>query len=346
MKLIPNFPLKEYNTFAIEATAAYHIDLESVADAKLLVRDEYFRTIPFLIMGGGSNLLFVGDFKGAVVHYSGSALEVLREDDEEVILQVGAGHLWHDLVLQTAKQGLWGVENLVLIPGDAGAAAVQNIGAYGREICDVLEAVHTIDLRTGEERRMTTDECDYSYRYSIFKSPEMAPVLVTAIELRLSKTPKPCLTYKGLQGLASETALTPLLIAERVMQIRKSKLPNPKEIPNAGSFFTNPILREEEFKPLQEQHPEVPFYKMEKGYKVPAAWLIERVGYKGYRNEKVGTYELQPLVLINHGGAEANEVVAFAEEIQDKVREQYGIALVPEVRYVRSAEQYSIKELS
>lgn len=346
MTILPNFQLKDHNTLSLSSVAAYLVDLTSVQDALILASDEYFRSIPFVFIGGGSNLLFAGDFKGAVIHYSGKEIEILDDSDTAVIIKVGAGYNWHQLVMECVEKGLWGIENLALIPGEAGAAAVQNIGAYGREVCEVLAAVHVVDLLKGETRRMLPSECNFGYRHSIFKEEGQGHLLVTDIELRLSKEPAPCLAYAGLKGLREEPSLTPLQVANTVIQIRESKLPDPRLIPNAGSFFMNPIIDGAHFSLLQTNYPTMPHYKVEEGYKIPAAWLIEQIGYKGHRVGDVGTYKHQPLVIVNHGQAEAHEIIAFAEEIQSKIQEEFGIAIHPEVRYIRSVLQYSLNQLS
>lgn len=347
MRITQDQPLKDHNTLGLDVRAAYFITVESEEDARTLARDEYFRTMPFITIGAGSNLLFNGDFKGAVLHYSGDSVSILSEDDEAVTLRIEAGKCWHELVTETAAKGWWGIENLALIPGDTGAAAVQNIGAYGAEICDVLETIHYVDLRTGEVHHLPASEAKYAYRHSIFKEPEMASAIVTAIDLRLSKVARPRLEYKGLSSLRDREGLTPTQVAEEVTRIRESKLPDPREIPNAGSFFMNPFVTSECFEKLQAEYPEIPHYVVEEGrsYKIPAAWLIEQVGMRGYRNETVGTYERQPLVLINHSHGTSADIRRLADLIIAKVSEKFGITLHPEVRYVRSILMSSLNQM-
>lgn len=347
MRITQDQPLKDYNTLGLDVRATFFITIESVEDARTLARDEYFRTIPFLSIGRGSNLLFNGDFKGAILHYTGDSVTTLSEDVEEVRLHVEAGKRWHDLVMETATKGWWGLENLALIPGDAGAAAVQNIGAYGAEICDVLETIHYVDLRDGSKHELPAVEAKYSYRHSVFKEAEMASALVTAIDLRLSKVARPRLEYRGLSELRDRKALTPTDVAEEVIRIREAKLPDPREIPNAGSFFMNPFVTSERFEELQAEYPEIPHYVVEEGksYKIPAAWLIEQVGMRGYRNETVGTYDRQPLVLINHSHGTSADIRRLADLITAKVQEKFGITLHPEVRYIRSVLMSSINQM-
>ena len=347
MHITQDQPLKEHNTFGLDVRAAFFITLESEEDVRTLARDEYFRTMPFITIGEGSNLLFNGDFKGAVLRYTGSDVTIVSEDDSSVRLRVEAGKQWHELVTETTKKGWWGIENLALIPGDCGAAAVQNIGAYGAEICDVLDTIHYVDLRDGSTHELPASEAKYSYRHSIFKEETMVSAVVTAIKLKLSKVPKPRLEYKGLSGLREEQDLTPARVAEEVIAIRQSKLPDPADLPNAGSFFMNPFVTTEKLEKLQIEYPDVPHYDSEDGtrHKIPAAWLIQQVGMKGYRNGKVGTYDKQPLVLINHSHGESADIRRLADLIIAKVNERFGIEIRPEVRYVRSILMRSVNQM-
>ena len=346
MKIYEGHSLLSHNTFAVEATAVYFIEVESEEDARTLSRDEYFRTLPFIAIGGGSNLLFQGDFKGAVLHYAPQRVTTLEEDDQKVRLFVEGGKEWHALVMEVSRRGLWGIENLALIPGECGPAAVQNIGAYGREIKDVLRSIRYVDLRSGETHILPAGEAGYRYRHSIFKEPEMAHALVTGIEIELSKAFSPEISYKGLSGLRDKEELTPLDVAEEVIRIRRDKLPDPADYPNAGSFFMNPFVSKETFEALASEYPEAPHFIGEDGrVKVPAAWLIQTAGLKGYREGKVGTYPRQPLVIVNYGGATAKEIADFSAFVQEGVKEKFGIEIKPEVRFVRSGAQHSIQEL-
>ncbi|MBR8807183.1 UDP-N-acetylmuramate dehydrogenase [Porphyromonas levii] len=344
MKIEQGFELKALNTFAMACKASYYIEVETKEDALKLSRDEYFRTLPMMIKGGGSNLLFVGDFRGAVLHYSGQSMIVVEEDSTSVLYRIEAGKNWHELVMECAENGLWGIENLALIPGEVGASAVQNIGAYGAEASQVIEQVHSINLETGEEHTWSNADCHYAYRYSIFKEEAQQFHLIYAVDIRLSKVAKPNLDYSGLQSLSSETNLTPLMVANKVIEVRESKLPDPQELPNGGSFFMNPIVNRQTFTHLLLDNPSMPHYIIsEQEYKIPAAWLIEQCGLKGYREGNVGTYPKQPLVIVNYGGAYSHEVVDFAEMIIRTVREKFGIELHPEVRFVKSGTQGSLR---
>ncbi len=345
MIITPNHRLTKNNTLALDIQAAYYIELESLNDVQTLSRDEYFRSLPFITIGGGSNLLFVGDFKGAVLRYTPSEVRTIHEDATTVTLLVDAGKCWHDLVLACADKGLWGIENLALIPGDTGAAAVQNIGAYGREIKDVIRAVHYTDLRTGDSIRVEASEIGYDYRDSIFKNPDLAYALITGVELELSKVPTPMLEYHGLSDLKRRDDLTPRVVADFVIGIREQKLPDPSRLPNAGSFFKNPIITTEAFEALQKKYQDLPHYSTASGVKIPAAWLIQQAGLKGVRKGNVGTYPNQPLVLVNYGGASPREVVDFSKKVQEAVHREFGIEISPEVRFVRSIESKAIDTL-
>lgn len=350
MKILPNHSLLTRNTFALDVRTVFYIQVDSIEDAVLLSTDEYFRTLPFLAVGAGSKLLFVGDFKGAVLHYTGSQVRTLSEDAKTRTIGVGAAKKWEDLVLETAGEGLWGLENLALIPGEVGGSTVQNVGAYGAEIKDVLVAVTYVDLIDGTIHRITNEECHFGYRHSIFKEKEMESALICEVELCLSKEAAPNLHYKGLQDLEGRADLTPLEVANKVIELRRAKLPYPSEIPNAGSFFLNPVITPEHFADLHEKYPDMPHYDTvdlegKAGVKVPAAWLIEQCGMKGYTQGKVGTYAHQPLVIVNHGGASSRDIVELSEHIQKSVHDRFGISLHPEVHFIRSVEYHSVEEM-
>lgn len=344
MKIEQGFELKELNTFAMNCKASYYIEVESKEDAIKLSKDEYFRTLPIMIKGGGSNLLFVGDFRGAVLHYSGKSVEIIEEDETSVLYRVEAGKNWHEFVMECSEKGLWGIENLALIPGEVGASAVQNIGAYGAEASQVIETVHSIDLESGEECAWSNADCHYAYRYSTFKDADQQFHLIFAVDIRLSKVARPNLGYSGLQDLESINDITPLMVAKKVIEIREKKLPDPALLPNGGSFFMNPIVDRQTFTHLLLDNPSMPHYILsEKEYKIPAAWLIEQCGLKGFREGNVGTYPKQPLVIVNYGGAYSHEVVDFSNMIISTVKDKFGIELHPEVRFVRSGAQDSLR---
>lgn len=338
MQILPDFDLKSHNTFSISAKASYYITCENIEDLQKLSRDEYFRSRPYIVIGGGSNLLFVEDYVGSVVRYTEDAWHIIDESQEHLTIRVAAGKRWHDLVIETAEKGYWGLENLALIPGDTGAAAVQNIGAYGVEIQQVLKSVHTVDLRDGSLRTFSNSECQYDYRHSIFKAKDMGHYVIYAVELTLSKTPNPKLSYAGLQELEACAELTPMTVANHVISIRESKLPDHNKLPNAGSFFMNPIVPHTTYSTLIDKYGTVPHYQVGDQYKIPAAWLIEQCGYKGKQIGQVGCYSKQPLVIVNYGDATADEIVALSANIQRDVRSKFDIEIHPEVRFVKTLD--------
>lgn len=346
MKIISSHQLKSHNTFAINSQASYYIEIESKEDVQLLHKDEFFRTLPFIILGGGSNMLFIGDFKGAVLHYAGQGIDVIEDNDREQVWRVQAGGNWHELVLKAAGASLWGIENLALIPGEVGAAAVQNIGAYGAEVSQVIRAVHTVDIITGEEVVWQNEEIHYGYRYSIFKDEEMRHLMICAVDICLSKIPVPNLDYADLKALRGRDNLSPTDIVEEVIRIREAKLPDPRILPNAGSFFMNPIVDGATFSALLREYPQMPHYVLsEEAFKIPAAWLIDQSGLKGVREGNVGTYPNQPLVIVNYGTDSGRDILNFSERIQETVHEKFGVWIHPEVRFIISAEQCSINQL-
>lgn len=334
MTIQTDYILTHFNTFRLPAKCKYFITCETVQELKKLSADEYFRTLPFTLIGQGSNLLFTQDFEGALVHMSNNEVEFLSEDNEgNVLIKVGAGKCWDKLVEEVCLQNLWGMENLSLIPGDTGAAAAQNIGAYGVEIESIVKRVHTVNLATGEECIFTRTECDYKYRHSIFKTAPMNYHVIYAVEFLLKRNGCPNLSYfKTLEEGTSPS--TPTDIRNLVIQTRQQKLPDPEVLPNAGSFFTNPVLPADSFKALTEKIPNIPYYAQQDGYKIPAAWLIEQCGYKGKVVGNVGCHKNQPLVIINTGNATGHEIETFSQQIQQEVLDKFGIRLQPEVRTV------------
>lgn len=338
MEILQSYSLREHNTFGIDAQADWFIPFTSVEDLKLLARDEYFQECRFLPIGEGSNLLFLANFHGIVLQSRIQTCERVAETDATVDYLVGSGVRWDDFVAFTCQQGLWGAENLSLIPGQVGASAIQNIGAYGAEASELIQEVHTVHRRTGEIRIFTPDECGYGYRHSYFKEPEGADYIVTHVRYRLSKLPQPRLDYADLRArLAEQTAEpTPEAIRSVVIAIRRAKLPDPAELGNAGSFFMNPVVEASTFASLQAEYPTAPHYLLPDGrVKVPAGWLIDQAGLKGHRLGHAGVYERQALVLVNADGeATGTDIARLAELVQQTVLERFGIQIEPEVRYI------------
>ena len=298
----------------------------------------YFQECRCVPIGEGSNLLFLTNFHGIILFSELRSIELLGEDDQHVDYLVGSGVHWDDFVQQMTDQGLGGIENLSLIPGQVGAAAIQNIGAYGVEICQRIQAVHTFHRRTAQERIFTRDECAYAYRHSLFKEPDYEDYIITHVHLRLDKHPSLQLDYADLRERITQrhSTPTPTDVRREVIAIRESKLPDPKVIGSAGSFFMNPVVEASVYEALREQYPHAPHYPLPDGrIKVPAGWLIDTCGLKGYRLGHAGVYERQALVLINADGqATGQEIARLAEYIQQQVQARFGIHLEPEVRYI------------
>lgn len=339
MNIKEAYSLKAHNTFGIDAQADWFVTYDSLEDLQKLISDEYFQECRLLHIGSGSNLLFLTNYHGIVLQSLITSLqcEVVGDGADSVRLRVGAGMLWDELVAYCVEQGYWGVENLSLIPGTVGAAAIQNIGAYGVEIASVVEAVEAVHRRTGELRTFTKADCHYAYRYSTFKQAEMQDWLVVYVRLSLSQTPRPVLSYAGLEEELSkgDGAQSLQAIREAVIRIRQSKLPATSELGSAGSFFMNPTVEAEVAQRLLQSYPSMPTYPQAGGrVKLSAGWLIDQAGYKGYKRGRAGVYEHQALVLVNLGGATGQEIAQLAEEVQQAVQEKYGIGLEPEVRYI------------
>ena len=290
---------------------------------------------PVLMIGGGSNLLFMGDFKGTVLHSTVSSIEIIGSTDDHVHVKVGAGVIWDDFVAWCTVNGFWGVENLSAIPGEVGASAVQNIGAYGVEAKDVIDTVQTVCLADGSERDFSNGECNYAYRQSIFKNELKGQYAVAYVIYTLSKVPQPRLGYGALeQEVARLGGPTLANIRQAVIAIRESKLPDPKILGNAGSFFMNPVVSEAEFNSIKSNYPDIPSYPAPGGIKVPAGWLIEKTGWKGRSLGPAAVYEKQALVLVNKGGATGADIKRLADTIIEDVKKEFGITLLTEVNYI------------
>ena len=329
-----DYSLLSHNTFGIDVKAACFLEYRSVEELHELIARELI-TMPYLHIGGGSNLLFTKDYPGTVLHSLIGGIEVLSENDEEVVLRVGAGVQWDDFVSYCVEHDWYGVENLSLIPGEVGASAVQNIGAYGVEVKDLITSVETVNIR-GEERVYSVDECGYAYRKSIFKQPEMKEVFITYVCFRLSKKESYTLDYGSIrQELENYPAVTLPVMRRVIIGIRESKLPDPKVTGNAGSFFMNPIVPRVQFEALQQEYPRIPFYELANGtVKIPAGWMIDQCGWKGKALGPAAVHDKQALVLVNRGGAKGSDVIALSDAVRASVRDKFGIDIHPEVNIV------------
>lgn len=337
MKDFTNYSLLPYNTFGMDVKAARFVEYESVDELQGFLTGRQEKDAPLLHVGRGSNLLFVSDYPGTVLHSGIKGIQVVQETEEFVDLRVGAGEVWDNLVDYTVQKGWYGAENLSLIPGEVGASAVQNIGAYGVEAKDLILAVETVAVETGALRVFTNEECHYAYRESIFKKELKGKYIVTYVTYRLQKKPVYHLDYGNirseLQKEGGELSLAGL--RQIIIHIREAKLPDPEKIGNAGSFFMNPIVPVQQFEELLKMYPEMPHYKVdETRVKIPAGWMIDRCGWKGKHLGRAGVHDKQALVLVNLGGATGAEVVRLAEAIVRSVKEKFGITICPEVNFI------------
>ena len=328
------YSLLPYNTFGIDVSASRFLEYASVAELKEYIAQGAVTT-PFLHIGGGSNLLFTKDYDGLILHSRIGGIEVTAEDSQTVSLRVGAGVVWDDFVACCVEHGWYGAENLSLIPGEVGASAVQNIGAYGVEVKDLITAVETVNVQ-GYGRVYSVEECEYAYRSSIFKRPENKSVFVTYVRFRLSKEERYTLDYGTIrQELAKYPAPTLPIVRKVIIEIRESKLPDPKVMGNAGSFFMNPIVAKEKLEALQRDYPRIPYYELPDGrVKIPAGWMIDQCGWKGKSLGPAAVHDKQALVLVNRGGAKGSDSVALSDAVRASVRDKFGIDIHPEVNVI------------
>lgn len=330
--------LKPYNTFGIEATAKYFVEVSSIEQLKEILQNPDYQPIKRLVLGGGSNMLLTKDFDGLVIKMSIKGMEVVKETEENIWIKAGAGVVWHDLVMHCVDQNYAGIENLSLIPGTVGAAPMQNIGAYGIEIKEVFEELEALEIETGEIRTFDKATCNFGYRESIFKHEAKDKYIILNVTFKLSKNPTFHLEYGAIRDTLAEMGVLELgirAISDAVIHIRQSKLPNPAEIGNAGSFFKNPEIPNTQFEALKAQFPTIPSYPVnETTTKVPAGWLIEQAGWKGQRFGNVGVHAKQALVLVNYGGGKGEEIKDLSQKIQASVKEKFGIQLSAEVNFI------------
>lgn len=344
MKVEQNKSLKSLNTFGVEARAKYFSEIRTIGEFKELACDSRFPGEKKLVLGGGSNVLFTGDFDGWVVKNAIPGITVTGETNGEVIVRAGAGEDWHGLVVWSIERNYGGLENLSLIPGLTGAAPIQNIGAYGVEQKDVFHELEAIEIRTGKLVKFNARDCTFGYRDSIFKHELQGQFLITAVSFKLTKLLTPGVSYHfrteyGEVRRTLEEMKVPDLslkaVSDAICSIRRTKLPAPKELGNAGSFFKNPSVSNAQFKTLIAQYPKMPHYPQPDGtVKIPAGWLIEQCGWKGKTVGRAGSHKTQALVLVNFGEATGHEILELSASISKSVNEKFGIALSPEVNVV------------
>ena len=328
-----DFPLRELNSFHVEERAARIIEFDEDNDLDKIF-SEPNRPTEWYVLGGGNNILFTQRYNGTLIHPTGCGITIIDEDDDSVTIEAEAAVEWDDLVEECVERGLWGAENLSLIPGSVGASPVQNIGAYGAEAKDIISRVHYFDTEECRHLSLSGEECQFAYRDSIFKRELKGRAIITSVEFKLSKHPAPNLGYGDL---AAETeargGATLINIREAVCDIRRRKLPDTSKIGNAGSFFKNPIVKEAVAERLKSEYEDMPLYPTADPTKrkLAAGWLIDQSGLKGYRTGNVGVHDRQALVLVNHGGATGEEVMALARYVQQTVAAKFGIDIEAEV---------------
>lgn len=338
MEIKENISLKKYNTFGVEAKARYFVELVSETQIEELFAIKEFKEAQKLFIGCGSNILFTKDYDGWVVKLSIKGNRVVDENEKTVFVESSAGEKWNDFVTYCVEKNFYGVENLSLIPGTVGAAPIQNIGAYGVELKDVFESLEGVMIESGGKKTFSKIECGFGYRDSIFKKKLKNNFLITKVTFKLQKEKQFNLNYRAFQSYlkpGDQEKLTLKELSELVKKIRRDKLPNPKKYGNAGSFFKNPEVDKNKIDVLNERFADLVYFKVENdNYKIPAAWLIEKCGFKGKNIGNVGTFKKQALVIINLGGASGDEIKRFAENIQHSVFKKFGINLTPEVNII------------
>lgn len=334
VKIIENYDLSKLNTFGAPAKARYFAEVSSEEEARELFGSEIFKKEKKLFIGGGSNILFTEDFPGIVVRDNLRGIEIISESEGTARIKAMGGEPWAALVDFCAGRGWWGVENLSLIPGTVGAAPMQNIGAYGAELKNSLYMVEALDVQTGEKKTFHRDECDLGYRTSIFKSSLKGKYFITSVILDLKKHGEANTSYRVLSDYLEEKKITvrgPKDVSDAVAEIRRSKLPDPAKIGNAGSFFKNIFVSEEKLAELLSRFPDMRYFREDGTAKIPAGWLIEQCGWKGKKVGRAGVHDKQALVLVNLGGADGKEIKRLAEMIIRSVEEKFGLRLETEV---------------
>lgn len=333
MKIQQNISLKPYNTFGIHANAKRFVTVNSVKELKKIIASEK----SLFLLGGGSNILLTGDVEKLVIHLNTKGIIVNDFDENEVLITAEAGENWHELVLWCVSQNYGGLENLALIPGNVGTSPIQNIGAYGVEIKAVFQQLEALEIETGKTKIFTNADCNFGYRNSVFKNELKGKYIILNVTFKLTKKNHNInISYGAIKDLLTNKENPSIKeIADAVIAIRQSKLPDPKKIGNSGSFFKNPVISSDLFKELSEKHPEIPHYRIsENEIKIPAGWLIEQCGFKGKRFGDAGVHEKQALVLVNYNNATGKEIYALAQEIQQKVMETFKISLEIEVNVI------------
>jgi UDP-N-acetylmuramate dehydrogenase len=338
MRIFQNISLKPYNTFGIEAKASQFVELNTLEEVQVLCKTFNLSERKLLILGGGSNILLTKDFDGMAIKINLKGIQVLQSDEDTVLIEAMAGEVWHDFVMYCVQNNLGGVENLSLIPGCVGAAPMQNIGAYGAEIKQVFDSLTAVEIASGELVTFTNEQCEFGYRESVFKNKHKGKYIIVSVTFKLNKKPALNHSYGAIQEVLQKAGIAkPGIqdISNAVIEIRKSKLPDPAILGNAGSFFKNPEITIDAFNHLKNQYPDMPGYiTTENTMKVPAGWLIEQCNWKGKMIGNTGAHKNQALVLVNYGAADGNEVLNLAKQIQESVRQKFNIQIQAEVNII------------
>ena len=332
-----NYPLRDYNTFNISVNAKlFHEFKDKISLQKILKRED-LKNENILILGGGSNILFSKNYDGLILKNGILGINIISETNNHVEVEVGAGENWHEFVLWSINNNLSGIENLALIPGLVGASPIQNIGAYGMEVKDTITNVKFIDIKSGIEKSLNNKDCNIEYRSSIFKKELKNKTIITDVTFKLSKTDLNIIKYGAIKSELKSLKEEPSskAICQAVINIRSRKLPNPKELGNSGSFFKNPIITNNKYKQLKKNFPDLVAYKESNTYmKIAAGWLIERAGWKGFKDKNVGVYKNQALVLVNHGNASGQDIIDLSKKIQESIFQKFQIEILPEVNII------------
>ncbi len=335
-EILQNHSLRELNSFHFDVYADHFCECSSIKDIREVLATSLYRDGKALILGEGSNILFAGDYRGLVIRPMILGREIAREDRDSVWIRAGAGENWDEFVAWTTAWGYGGIENLSLIPGSVGSAPIQNIGAYGAEIRETVEEVSAIDVTDGKDLTFTSEACRFGYRDSIFKQEWKGRCIISSVTFRLSKKPALNLSYDLVAGkLESMKRKDVEAVRQVIIEIRRSKLPDPEKLGNAGSFFKNPVVPGDQYRDILADHPDMPSYPAAgKSRKIPAAWLIEQCGWKGKRHGDAGCYEKQPLVLVNYGSSTGREILELSAMIEKDVNDRFGVSLEKEINVI------------
>ena len=336
MNIINSQSLLHYNTFKVNVHAKFFTTINNEDDLFKLFECDKFHNNTKLILGGGSNILFTENFNGLVINNQIKGINIVREDTENIEIEIGAGEQWDQIVHWSTQNNYYGIENLSLIPGSVGAAPIQNIGAYGCELKDCFKSLEAINLITNQKLLFTKNDCEFGYRDSVFKKDLKNQFIITKVNLKLGKSKKLNLSYNELKDKVSNSGLQDLNsedIRNIIIKIRNSKLPNPRKLGNAGSFFKNPIINKNQLELLKNQYPKIPVFNNKK-IKIPAAWLIEQSNWRGYKNQTCGVYDKHSLIIINHNKATGKEIEKLSQKIKKDVYQKFNILLEEEVSII------------